>query len=111
MRFKYLCAVCTKQLNSNKVDEARFKIFTLGKYGADQMPCTRNALDKHIQRVVYQAAIWQNALMFECPDIRNHGWMVDDNGEVSINWMDLPPALDGILENIDCCCKKGLCQQ
>ena len=98
-----------KQQASNKVDEARFTIFSLGKYGADQMPCTKDALDKHIQRSVYQAAIWQNALsaIVDCPNITNHGWLVDNNGNVSINWMDLPPAPDGILENIECSCKKG----
>lgn len=32
------------------------------------------------------------------PDIINHGWVVVNN-IVSIQWMDLPPAPDGILEN------------
>ena len=73
------------------------------------MPCTKDALNKHIQPSAYQAAIWQNALnaMVDCPNIINHEWLVDDNGNVSINWMDLPPAPDGILENIECSCKKG----
>ena len=98
-----------KQETSNKVDEARFKSFSLGKYGTDQMPCRKDALGKHIQRSVYQATIWKNALnaMVDCPDITNHGWLVDDDGNVTINWMDLPPAPDGILENIECSCKKG----
>jgi hypothetical protein len=39
----------------------------LGKYGADQMPCTKDALDKHIQRSVYQAAIWQNSKFSKIP--------------------------------------------
>jgi hypothetical protein len=64
-----------KQQNSNKVDEARFKMFSIGKYGPDQMPCTRDALVKHIQQAVYQAAIWQRAsnATVECPDITKHG--------------------------------------
>ena len=104
----FVCRLYKQQMTT-KVDEARFKIFSLGKYGADQMPCTKDALNKHIQRSVYQAAIWQNALsaMIDCPDITNHGWLVGDNGSVSINWMDLPPAPDGILENVECSCKKG----
>ena len=98
-----------KQQTSTKADEARFNIFSLGKYGADQMPCTKDALNKHIQGSVFQAAIWQNALsaMINCANITNHGWLVDDNESVSINWMDLPPAPDGILENVECSCKKG----
>ena len=52
---------------------------------------------------------WKNALnaIVDCPNIINHGWLVDENGNLSINWMDLPPAPDGILENIECSCKKG----
>ena len=73
------------------------------------MLCTRDTLVKHIQRAVYHAAIWQKALnaMIECPHIANYGWLVDEDGNVSINWMDLRPAPDGILENIECYCKKG----
>ena len=98
-----------KQQTTNKVDEARFKIFSLGKYGADEMPCTKDALNKRIQRSACQAAIWKNALnaTVDCPNIINHGWLVDENGNLSINWMDLPPAPDGILENIECSGKKG----
>ena len=74
------------------------------------MPCTKDVLNKHIQRSVYQAAIWRNALnaIVDCPNIINHGWLVDENGNLSINWMDLPPAPDGILENIECSCKKAV---
>jgi hypothetical protein len=40
------------------------------------------------------------------PDITNHGWAVANN-MVSIVWMDLPPAPDGVLENVHCGCKSG----
>lgn len=73
------------------------------------MPCTRDALGKHIERAVYQAAIWQKALdpIIGYPEITNHGWLIDDERNVSIDWMDFPPAPDGILENTECSCKKG----
>ena len=50
-----------------------------------------DALNKHIQRSVYQAAICKNALN-AVNNIINYGWLVDENGNLSINWMDLPPV-------------------
>ncbi len=74
------------------------------------MPCTKDALDKHIQRSVYQAAIWQNALsaIVDCPNITNHGWLVDNNGNVSINWMDLPPAPEASWKILNVLAKKAV---
>lgn len=98
-----------KQSDVDMVNEARFRLFNLGKYGCNQMPCTKDALDKHVQRAAYQAAIWHKALhpVVEYPDITHHGWLVDSGTNVSIDWMDLPPAPDGVLENVDCSCKTG----
>ena len=98
-----------KQPTSTSVNEARLKIFGLGKYCVNQMPCTKDALVKHIRRSAYQAAIWRNALnaMVDYPAMTNHGWLVDNDGNVTIDWMDLPPAPDAILENVECNCKKG----
>ena len=76
-----------KQQMVDRVDEARFKIFSLRKYGAHQMPGTKDALNKHIQRSVYQAAIWRNALnaIVDCLNITNHGCLVDDKANMGIN--------------------------
>eukprot|EP00794_Sanderia_malayensis_P021259 gene21259-23333_t len=73
------------------------------------MPCTKDALTKHISRVMYQAVTWRRPLnaMINCPGIGEHGWIVDKEGKVAIDWMDLPPAADSILENVQCACKKG----
>lgn len=62
------------------------------------MPCTKDALLQHLSRANYQAAIWRKALQpfIMAPDITNHGWAVANN-MVSIVWMGLPPAPDGVL--------------
>ena len=72
------------------------------------MPCTKDALLQHLSRANYQAAIWRKALQpfIMAPDITNHGWAVANN-MVSIVWMGLPPAPDGVLENVHCGCKSG----
>jgi hypothetical protein len=42
------------------------------------------------------------------PEMTNHGWLVKKrNGCEKLDWMDLLPAPDGILENVDCACRKG----
>ena len=105
---KFVC-ILYKQKEVDDVDMARYNIFRLGKYGGSDMPCTKDALYKHIRRVTFQATIWRRSLdpMMNCPDIAEHGWIVDEEGKVSIDWMDLPPAPNGILENVQCACKTG----
>ena len=104
---KFVC-ILYKQKEVDDVDMARCNIFRLGKYCGSDVPCTKDALNKHIRRVTFQATIWRRSLdpMMNCPDLAEYGWIVDGEGKVSIDWMDLPPAPDGILENLQCACKK-----
>ena len=98
-----------KQKEVDDVDMARYNLFRLGEYCGSEMPCTKDSLNKHLSRVMFQATIWRRSLnpIMNCPDFAEHGWIVDKEGKVSIDWMDLPPAPDGILENVQCSCKKG----
>ena len=41
------------------------------------------------------------------PDFCNHGWKLDEEGNVTINWMSFAPAPDSFLEFVNCQCKKG----
>ena len=105
---KFVCLMY-QQKEVDDVNVARYNIFRLGKYCQRDMPCTKDVLRKHLNRVTYQAAIWKRALdpIVNAPYIAKHGWLVDNDGNVSIDWMDLPPAPDGILENVQCACKTG----
>ena len=105
---KFVC-ILYKQKEVEDVDTARYNIFRLGKYCGSNMPCTKDAFKKHISRVMFQAAIWRRSLspIMNFPILVGHGWIIDKEGKVSIDWMDLPPAPDGLLENIQCACKKG----
>ena len=96
------------QSDVSEVNKARSNLFNLGLFNEESMPCTQDVLSKHLDRSNYQAAIWRKALTptIHPPDITNHGWIIQD-GFVSINWMALPPAPDGILENVNCGCKTG----
>jgi hypothetical protein len=103
----FVCRLYKQDVDT--VNDARFKLFCLGKYAGNQMPCTKDALGKHVKRDAYPAAIWHRALqpVVEYSEITNHGWLVENETDVKIDWMDLLPAPDGILENVDCACKKG----
>lgn len=104
---KFVCRLYN-QSDTDEVNKARLIISRLGNFNEGAMPCTEDVLKKHLSRANYQAAIWRRALcqIIGAPDLRDHGWRVD-NAAVSILWMDLPPAPDGILENVECACKSG----
>ena len=78
-------------------------------YCGSNIPRTKDALKTHISRVMFQAAIWRRSLspIMDFPNLVGHGWIIDKEGKVSIDWMDWPPAPDGLLENIQYACKKG----
>ena len=73
------------------------------------MPPTRDALRQHILRCNYQAAIWQRALQSE-PDIPSpigHGWSLNDEQLLTIQWTTKQPAPDELLLLIACNCLTG----
>ena len=104
---KFVCRLYN-QFDTDEVNKARLIISRLGNLNEESMPCTEDVLKKHLSRANSQAAIWRRALnqTIGAPDLRNYGWRVD-NEAVSVSWMDLPPAPDGILENVECACKSG----
>ena len=105
---KYVCRLYG-QISVDTVNEARFCLFSIGKYREDTMPCTRNVLIQHTLRAVYQASIWKSAILQieSPPSINDFGWTITDDGIVKVKWMTLPAAPDGILENVNCGCKSG----
>ena len=61
----------------------------------------------HAVRANYQAAIWRRSLISK-PWIQNPvdstGWMLDEEGQLTINWMAGPMAPDAVLEFLSCKC-------
>ena len=83
-------------------------LFSIGQYAENTMPCTKDVLLQHTNRASYQCRIWKSALqpVMSPPSISEFGWEVND-GQVSIRWMTMLLAPDGILENVNCGCKSG----
>ena len=75
------------------------------------MPPNRDSLHKHIQRANFQAAIYKRCLQQD-PDIPSpvgHWWKMNNNA-LGIDWMDMQPAQESILELSSCTCKKSRCR-
>ena len=52
--------------------------------------------------------MWRNATqpILNLSDFTEHGWDVDENGQVCIKWMNLRLAPDALLELANCKCTK-----
>ncbi|XP_071812536.1 uncharacterized protein [Apostichopus japonicus] len=106
----FVCKLYNMQEHSS-VNDARYALFSMATRQEDIMPPNRDALLKHSQRANYQAAIWKRG--FEShPDIPSpvgHGWKLVE-GNLAIDWMDLQPAQQSIMELTRCTCNKSKCQ-
>ena len=72
-----------------------------------------DCLLKHLQRANYQAAVWKQSTScsIDAPSPVNHGWKLNQEGKISIQWMDGNCAPDALLANCDCkCIKKQVVQ-
>ena len=74
------------------------------------MPPNHDSLIKHIPRANFQASIHKRSLLQHqnLPSPEGNGWKMDD-GELAIDWMDLAPAPDSIIELAFCKCKGTKC--
>ncbi|KAJ8023132.1 hypothetical protein HOLleu_38227 [Holothuria leucospilota] len=98
------------------VNQARYNMFRLGTHAEESLPPNRDALMKHLLRANYQAAVFRCSLQ-QFPDIPSpdgKGWTLHTDEilpDLQIDWGDLPPAPEQILELMHCTCKKGKCQK
>ena len=94
---------------SANCDESRYlKFCSKGKSPEPQkLPPTSDVLLCHCKRVSYVTAIIKKSLELcpEVPDLNGHGWNVDEDGHLEIQWMLRPIAPPEILQLISCNCK------
>ena len=45
--------------------------------------------------------------MLHVPSFYNHGWKRDEKDSVAVDWMTIPPALESVLDFVNCKCKSG----
>ena len=75
---------------------------------SSQLPPCRDCLRLHILRANYQSAIWRRSLESEpnIPDHKEHGWTTDDDGALTIQWMQGSPAPEAVLQMLSCKCMR-----
>ena len=102
---RFVCQLYGKA--SRDVDDLRYKLFCTKGLQSQQLPPTRDTPRKHICRANYQAAIWRRSLEShpEIPSPAENGWKIVDE-QLKINWNDLPPVPDAVLELLSCSCNK-----
>ena len=97
------------------VNEGRYVKFTSAKITPppQKLPPTRDALLCHCKRVSFVTSMVKKSFEadFEMPSPNGHGWSIDDNGTLSIVWIILPPAPNGVLQLVSCNCRKSACQK
>ena len=105
---KFVCAMYGGSPSNADVNELRCKPFCMSSSPSSQLSSNRNALQKHIQCVNLQTAVWRRCLDAR-PDVMSpdqHGWIVKDN-HISIDWMDGNPVPEELLVLTKCSCNSG----
>lgn len=114
---EFTCQMYSKNTPTVHVNDLRYEIFSCkkGSVESGQLPPCRDTLLQHTLRSNYQAAIWKRSLE-NLPDIpeasSEHGWQIDDNGDLTIKWMTGMPAPQAVISLISCqcrCCDTGVC--
>ena len=102
----YVPSTCT-----TKVNLLRYQLFCTrrGEVESSQLPPCEDCLLMHVIRANYQAAIWRRALqkMPPVPSPKDHGWDIDADGQLVIQWMRGTPAPDTVLQLLSCMCKRS----
>ena len=70
---------------------------------------THDALEQHVKRANYQAAVWQRALQPApaTPSPHGHGWIFDGSDGLQICWMIQPATPQEVLKTTSCKCRGG----
>jgi hypothetical protein len=57
----------------------------------------------------YQAAVWKRATtsIIDAPSPTDHGWKIDEEGNIDVVWMTKKCAPDVLLKDCHCTCKTG----
>ena len=108
----FVCRLYCNESN-NDVALVRMKLFSQKTRDVERIPPTRDALDQHLKRSVFQASLWTTAHMAMMPvnNPTDHGWK-EENGKLLPVWTLLPIARDVFHLDVKCTCKEicSLCR-
>ena len=93
---------------TNSINDCRYELFSVKGAQGDNLPPTQDALQMHVQRANYQAAVWVRALQAKpvLPSPCGYGWEIA-NDQLTMKWMTRKPAPDDLLILVNCRCHTG----
>ncbi|KAL8624539.1 hypothetical protein ACOMHN_005841 [Nucella lapillus] len=110
---QFTCKLYAPKQPTTGVNELRYQLFCAknGDIESHQLPPCQDCLWKHAQRANYQAGLWRRCLENDpqAPDPVGSGWTVeraDGKDILAIDWMNVQPAPDAVLELLACSCRK-----
>ncbi|KAL8587495.1 hypothetical protein ACOMHN_000901 [Nucella lapillus] len=110
---QFTCKLYAPKQPTTGVNELRYQLFCAknGDIESHQLPPCQDCLWKYAQRANYQAGLWRHCLENDpqAPDPVGSGWTVeraDGKDILAIDWMNVQPAPDAVLELLACSCRK-----
>ena len=105
-----VCCMYSSSTQICLINDLRYQLFLAnrGQVGSSQLPPCADSLKMHITRANYQAAIWRRSLQNHptVPDPTEYGWILSENNQLAIKWMQGNPAPDSVLNFLACNCKR-----
>ncbi|KAL9977454.1 hypothetical protein ACROYT_G014858 [Oculina patagonica] len=109
---EFTCLLYSTNTVTTKVNDLKYQLFcTRGEIESHQLPACRDCLVKQAKRANYQTAIWKKCLQQDpqVPSPVGRGWKIDNKDGVAklvVDWMDVKPAPEAILELLACNCTR-----
>ena len=106
----FICKLYTSSTTTVDINTARHQLFCArrGELESTQLPPCEDCLFMHTMRANYQAGIWRCSLqqhpLVPSPDKR--GWVRNDDGQLTVEWMRGSPAPDAVLQLLLCKCSR-----
>ena len=108
---QFTCSIYMPTSKTKSVNQLRYEMFIAkrGEAESQMLPPCADSLQNHAKRANYQACIWKHALENSpfTPSPNGHGWIIDENNNLSVKWVEGKPAPDAILEMLVCHCKRS----
>ena len=106
----FICQVYQPTTSVTNLADLRWLLFSKKQTSWEKLPPTRSAFVPAIQRVNYQAMIWNqdDEAQPTIPSPIGHGWNIED-GQIVPVLCEMPCAPDSILQLIRCSCVKNRC--
>ena len=108
---KFTCQLYSKRTKITKVNDLHYQMFCAKNEDieSEQLPPCEDMLRQHTFHANYQAAIWRHSLE-RLPDIpepsAGHGWELNTEGNLTIQWMTGEAAPNAVLSLISCKCTR-----